>query len=442
MAFFTYFGDGPDHRISLLSYFRYLRAKHLWAFRLNKLILKLIQFHPKRLLKFWKILKLKKPIHKYFLMEAPTPESNRIAEHHNENLKNSLIENSLLQTQFKPTMPQQKTSSSLPRITVIVGVLNMERYLAAAFESVIQQNYPNVELIVMDGGSTDGTLNIIKQYEKHISFWKSGKDKGHSDACNKAIDIATGDFIILLNADDILGENLLNKAAAIYLTHPNTQVITCGVRIVENDAEQNEQVLKEIIDPEKLQITLSNILFELPVINARFFHKNIFQNFGKFQATHADGSYNLSNDRDFLIRLALANVRSEIIPEPLYLYLSHNESLTFSQKNMTKSREEHLLLADKFLQKDTLSLAQKKLFRAWLANESVYLSLIYLRQFSLKKSFLTAKYGIYHCGLIWAWDLYVILIKSISKKAKKKFFRQKNLSTTNKINTKDSLSEV
>jgi uncharacterized protein YfaA (DUF2138 family) len=139
---------------------------------------------------------------------------------------------------------------------------------------------------------------------------------------------------------------------------------------------------------------LHNILFELPVINARFFHKSIFQQFGKFQATHADGSYNLSNDRDFLITMALAGVQSEVIPESFYYYLSHNESLTFSGKHLLKSYNEHLKLADKFLQLITLQPKQRYLLKNWQAQERVYLFLNYLLRMNLPAGWRTFRTGL------------------------------------------------
>jgi glycosyltransferase involved in cell wall biosynthesis len=303
------------------------------------------------------------------------------------------------------------TNFSLPKITIIIGVLNMQRFLGMALDSVVRQNYPNLELIVMDGGSTDGTLNVIKQYAHLITYWTSGKDKGHSDACNKALEIATGDYIGLLNADDILGEGLLHDIAAVYSKNPAAQVITCGVRIIEG-----EQITQEIADPQKLQLTLRNMLFELPLINARFFHKNIFTLYGKFQATHADGSYNLSNDRDFLIRLTLAGVQSEIITKPLYFYLSHQESLTFGNKNRIKSRREHLQLAEKFLHLPTLQLEQKDIFHSWQINESVYLCLIYLLDAKVKNAFAVMKYGYTLGGYEWMQKFLAVIVCGVFRK--------------------------
>jgi glycosyltransferase involved in cell wall biosynthesis len=307
------------------------------------------------------------------------------------------------------------TNSNLPKITIIIGVLNMQGFLSLALDSVVRQNYPNLELIVMDGGSTDGTLDVIKKYEHCITHWQSGKDNGHSDACNKAIDIATGDYIGLLNADDILGDNLLYDIAAVYSNKPTAKLITCGVQIIEKSVEMGDQIIQELIDPQKLQLTLHNMLFELPVINARFFHKDIFTRFGKFQSTHEDGSYNLSNDRDFLIKLTLAGIKSEIIPKPLYFYLSHQESLTFGNKNRIKSRKEHLWLAEKFLKQPILP-DQKKLLHVWQINESVYLCLIYLLERKFKGALTTMFYGFKIGGLQWLKKLVSVGVNGISKK--------------------------
>jgi glycosyltransferase involved in cell wall biosynthesis len=310
-------------------------------------------------------------------------------------------------------------SKALPKISVIIGVLNMQRFLGAAIDSVLKQNYPLVELIVMDGLSTDGTIDVIKQYEKNITYWISQKDKGHSDACNKAIDIATGDFIFLLNADDELGDNLFHKVAKVYQAHPLAKMITCGVEILEKDSNHKDHIIQRINDPEKLQISLYNILFELPVINARFFHKSIFTQFGKFQSTHPDGSYNLSNDRDFLIKLALAGVTSEIISEPLYFYLSHDDSLTFGSKNQIKSRKEHLWLAEKFLKVASLTSGQKYLLQTWQAKESAYLFLIYGIKGKIKDSLSLLKYGLCKGHFIWVKQLFLIVKKGITHKIKK-----------------------
>ena len=89
-----------------------------------------------------------------------------------------------------------------PRITVVTPSFNQGHFIEETITSVISQGYPNLEYIVMDGGSTDNTVEIIKKYEKHISYWQSEKDGGQSAAINTAFRRSTGDILAWLNSDD------------------------------------------------------------------------------------------------------------------------------------------------------------------------------------------------------------------------------------------------
>jgi glycosyltransferase involved in cell wall biosynthesis len=102
----------------------------------------------------------------------------------------------------------KKSMINKPLISIITVVLNAEQYIENTIQSVINQSYDNIEYIIIDGGSTDKTLSIIKKYDKYIDFWISEPDNGIYDAMNKGVSFARGEWIYFINADDILYNNI------------------------------------------------------------------------------------------------------------------------------------------------------------------------------------------------------------------------------------------
>ena len=102
-----------------------------------------------------------------------------------------------------------------PKISIITVVRNGEKDLESAIKSVVNQTYGNIEYIILDGLSTDGTLDIIRKYEQQIALWKSEADRGIYDAMNKGLDLATGDWVYFLGCDDVLASpTIIEEVAA------------------------------------------------------------------------------------------------------------------------------------------------------------------------------------------------------------------------------------
>lgn len=125
-----------------------------------------------------------------------------------------------------PQLQRLDFAGRWPRISLITAVFNGANYLDATIQSVLNQHYPNLEYIVIDGGSTDGTLDIIKKYESHISCWISEPDGGLYDALNKGFARCTGEIMGWLNASDMLQLNGLMVVGSVFGAFPQIEWIT------------------------------------------------------------------------------------------------------------------------------------------------------------------------------------------------------------------------
>ena len=127
-----------------------------------------------------------------------------------------------------------KKNSAYPKITIVTPSYNQAVFLERTILSVLNQNYPNLEYIIIDGGSTDGSIEIIKKYEKYLSYWVSEKDQGQADAINKGFQKATGDLVAWQNSDDVYLPDAFQKIAETYKKNPNYDVYFGNIFIIDS----------------------------------------------------------------------------------------------------------------------------------------------------------------------------------------------------------------
>jgi len=120
-----------------------------------------------------------------------------------------------------------------PKITIVTPSYNQAAFLEQTILSVLDQNYPNLEYIMMDGGSTDGSIDIIKKYAPHFTYWVSEKDKGQSDAIDRGFKMATGDIMGWLNSDDFFAKDALWTIAKTFQNNPSVKIISGGIKVYE-----------------------------------------------------------------------------------------------------------------------------------------------------------------------------------------------------------------
>ena len=112
-----------------------------------------------------------------------------------------------------------------PKITIVTCSINQGRFLEETILSVINQEYPNLEYIIMDGGSKDDSVEIIRKYEKHLAYWVSEPDKGQSDALSKGFERATGEILCWLCSDDLLEKGTLLEVGRVFAGDSRLDVI-------------------------------------------------------------------------------------------------------------------------------------------------------------------------------------------------------------------------
>lgn len=209
------------------------------------------------------------------------------------------------------------------KFSVITPCLNRVEFITATIQSVTAQDYPDFEHWIIDGGSTDGTLDLLKGYQ-HLKV-VSETDRGVYDAINKGIRLATGEIIILLNSDDLLVVGALSLSAEIFRNAVGTMIVSAGCQIFRCASDGTEVEMHRYDNPRRNVLSLQNVTIGTPNINARFFRRKVFDQIGYF-----DPAYPIAADRDFLIRAAVRGLPDAPLPKVLYRYRWHAGSLTMN----------------------------------------------------------------------------------------------------------------
>lgn len=217
------------------------------------------------------------------------------------------------------------------KVSIITVSFNSAKTIADTIESVLSQDFPEIEYIVVDGGSTDGTVDIIRQNELRISQWISEKDWGMYDAMNKGIAMATGDVIGILNSDDVyMNTHVISDLMRLMQTQ-KTEVVFADLILVDS-SDQNKVIRyydSGHFHPRKFRFGW------MPAHPTVFVKRGLYQRVGKFSTT-----YQIAADYEMLIRmLAIENATYAYHPKPVVRMRAGGASTSGISRNWILNQE-------------------------------------------------------------------------------------------------------
>lgn len=185
--------------------------------------------------------------------------------------------------------------AALPLVSIITPSFNQATYLEATIKSVLEQRYPHIEYIIMDGGSTDGSVDVIKKYEGRIAAWVSEQDKGQTDAINKGFNRAKGDILAWINSDDTYANpNAVADAVNFLIAHPEVAMVYADCNFIDEQGKIIGKFASRQTDYAKLRTGYVHIPQQ-----TMFFRAKYWKELGPL-----DPSFYFAMDYDLWVRIA------------------------------------------------------------------------------------------------------------------------------------------
>lgn len=264
---------------------------------------------------------------------------------------------------------ESHVAARLPRITIFTPCRNGERFIAEAIDSVRRQDYPELDHIVLDACSTDGTLALLRRYPQLTVI--SEPDAGAHDAMNKGVARETGEIVGFLNVDDFYPDGTLIEVGRSFAADPDLDVVVGRSVVFEDDRSGGRKVLFVRTHDQADGLSLPELTFGVPGFNGCFFRRRVFERGGTFRT-----DYPFTGDRKFLMDLALAGRKSRLLDRPTIWYRLHSGSRTVNRDmpHLTEISREYVRMALELADESRDRPATNRVFTAWHAFEGAKLT--------------------------------------------------------------------
>lgn len=251
--------------------------------------------------------------------------------------------------------------SNLPVISIVVPSFNQGTYIGETLSSLVQQDYPNLELIVIDGGSTDDSVKVIESFEKHLAYWVSERDRGQTHAINKGLQHVNGELFNWLNSDDILEPGALHHLGKLAIANPDKNLFIGKTRFFDESGTIRNSTSIIYNSPE---MTLGYGQVNQP---AMFYRTSTLKQF-----LPLNESLHLCMDLDLWMRYLVKYGHDYLIETDFCLagFRFHGQSKTMSNSNpFRKERDELYAQMYSAANADRIVRASEPYFHLWKADE-------------------------------------------------------------------------
>lgn len=183
---------------------------------------------------------------------------------------------------------------ALPLVSIVTPSFNQAEYLEETIRSVLEQDYPRIEYLVIDGGSTDGSVDVIKKYEDRIAFWVSERDRGQTDAINKGLERAKGEILAWINSDDTYHPKAVGEAVEFLMNHPNVAMVYADCNFIDEQGRVIGKFASRQTDYKKLRRGYVHIPQQTTFFRAAYWR----------EVAPLDPSFYFAMDYDLWVRIA------------------------------------------------------------------------------------------------------------------------------------------